>query len=79
MTWRAGRGAKRRLRLARSGGARSLFPNLRGEDFEHERRVRLRLLSRAEDVLDSVGALFLPEFDQPIEARVLVVVLRVTA
>ena len=79
MTWRAGRGAKRRLRLARSGGARSLFPNLHGEDFEHERRVRLRLLSRFELLLDSFEALVPPELAQPIEARVLVLVIRVTA
>ena len=74
MTWRAGRGAKRRLGLARSGGARSLFPNLHGEDFEHERRVRLRLLSRAEDLRDSCEALFLPEREQRTDARVLVLV-----
>ena len=74
MTWRAGRGAKRRLRLARSGGALSLFPNLHGKDFEHERRVRLRLLSRAELLLDSAVALFLPEVGQRIEARPLLYV-----
>ena len=72
MTWRAGRGAKRRLGLARSGGALSLFPNLHGEDVEHERRVRLRLLSRGEDLHDSCDALFVPEVAQPLEAWPLV-------
>ena len=73
MTWRGGRGAKRRLRLAFWWWALSLS-NLHGEDFEHERRVRLGLLSRAEDLLDSVEALLSPQVAQPVEARPLVLI-----
>ena len=63
MTWRAGRGAERRLRLALWWRALS-FSNLHGEDFEHERRVRLGLLSRAEDILDSGDAPVFPKLAQ---------------